>query len=85
MKVPLNWLAEFVEINGSPEEIAAKLTGAGMKVEKIHRTGEGIEGIIVGEVSEVAPHPNADKLSVVKVRTGCMDISVVCGATNFSA
>lgn len=84
MKVPLEWLGEFVEINGSPEQIAAKLTAAGMKVERISRTGEGIEGIIVGEVSEIAAHPNADKLSVVKVRTGCMDISVVCGASNFA-
>ncbi|CAN5819074.1 phenylalanine--tRNA ligase subunit beta [soil metagenome] len=83
MKVPLTWLAEFVEINGTPEEIAAKLTSAGMKVEKTYRTGEGVEGIIVGEVSEINAHPNADKLSVVKVRTGCMDISVVCGAGNF--
>lgn len=83
MKVPLSWLAEFVEIKGTPEEVAAKLTSAGMKVEKIHRPGEGVEGIIVGEVSALEAHPNADKLSVVKVRTGCMDISVVCGASNF--
>ena len=84
MKVPLSWLGELVEITGSPEVVAAKLTAAGLKVEKITRTGEGVEGIIVGEVSEIAAHPNADKLSVVKVRTGCMDISVVCGASNFA-
>ncbi len=83
MKFPLSWLAEFVEINGTPEEIAAKLTSAGMKVEKIYRTGEGVEGIIVGEVDAVEAHPNADKLSVVRVRTGCEYISVVCGASNF--
>ncbi|HYN99817.1 MAG TPA: hypothetical protein VEU28_09110, partial [Actinomycetota bacterium] len=79
MKVPLSWLAEFVEINGTPEEIASKLTSAGMKVEKIPLTGEGVEGIIVGEVDAVAAHPNADKLSVVRVRTGCEYLSVVCG------
>ena len=83
MKVPLSWLAEFVEINGTPEDVAAKLTSAGMKVEKIYRTGEGVEGIIVGEVDAVEAHPNADKLSVVRVRTGCEYISVVCGASNF--
>lgn len=83
MKVPLTWLSEFVEINGTPEKIAASLTSAGMKVEKIYRTGEGVEGIIVGEVDAVEAHPNADKLSVVRVRTGCEYISVVCGASNF--
>jgi phenylalanyl-tRNA synthetase beta chain len=79
----LSWLAEFVEVNGTPEDIAARLTSAGMKVEKIRTTGEGVEGIIVGEVDAVEAHPNADKLSVVRVRTGCEYISVVCGASNF--
>jgi phenylalanyl-tRNA synthetase beta chain len=83
VKVPLSWLREFVEITEPPDVIAEKLTAAGMKVEKVHRLGEGVEGIIVAEVTEVRPHPNADKLSVVRVRTGCMDASVVCGASNY--
>lgn len=84
MKVPVSWLGEFVEINEEAEGVAAKLTASGMKVEKLYRTGEGVEGIIIGEVSAISAHPNADKLSVVQVRTGCMDISVVCGARNFA-
>jgi len=83
VKVPLSWLREFVEITEPPEEIAAKLTAAGMKVEKVRRLGEGVEGIIVAEVTEINAHPNADKLSVVRVRTGCMEASVVCGASNY--
>lgn len=83
MKVPLNWLREFVEVDDEPEVVASRLTAAGMKVERLYRTGAGVEGVVVGEVSAIAPHPNADKLSLVQVRTGCMDISVVCGAGNF--
>ncbi|MGQ0678503.1 MAG: phenylalanine--tRNA ligase subunit beta [Actinomycetota bacterium] len=83
MKVPLSWLREFVEITDSPEVVAERLTAAGMKVEKLRRTGVGVEGIVVAEVLEVSPHPNADKLSVVRVRNGCLEASVVCGASNY--
>lgn len=83
MKVPLSWLKEFVETTDAPEVIAEKLTAAGMKVEKIHKLGAGVAGIIVAEVTEINPHPNADKLALVRVRTGCMEASIVCGASNY--
>lgn len=83
MKVPLSWLSEFVEITESPEVMADRLTAAGMKVEKIHRMGAGVEGIIIAEVMEINAHPNADKLSLVRVRSGCMESSIVCGASNY--
>ncbi|MEX2587051.1 MAG: phenylalanine--tRNA ligase subunit beta [Actinomycetota bacterium] len=83
MKVPISWLREFVDVPGDPESLAEMLTASGMKVEKIQRYGDGIEDIVVGEVSSVKPHPDADKLCVVQVRTGCMDLGVVCGASNF--
>lgn len=85
MKVPLSWLAEFVEISEEAEQIAARLTAGGMKVEKIERPGRGLEGIVVAEVTGIKPHPDAEKLSLVQVRTGCLDVQVVCGASNFAA
>lgn len=60
------------------------LTAAGMKVEKIHRLGEGLEGVVTGTVLEIEPHPNADKLTLVTVDTGSETLRVVCGARNFS-
>ena len=83
MLVPLSWLAEYVAIDRDPEALALALTDAGLKVEAIHRPGAGIEGVVVGEVKMIVPHPNADKLQLVEVSTGVSLRPVVCGAFNF--
>ena len=84
MRVPLSWLREFVDIDLSPEDLAEKLTLLGMEVSSIERIGADWHNIVVGELLEVAPHPNSNKLSLTRVRTGIGDeeLSVVCGATN---
>ena len=84
MRVPLSWLSEFVQISDAPESLAAKLTQAGVKVEKIHRPGQGVKGIVVGEVNDILPHPHAEKLTLVDVATGSAEYKVVCGARNFA-
>ncbi len=52
---------------------------------RIDRRGGGIDDIIVGEILEVAKHPNADRLRLCKVSNGTEVLDVVCGATNFEA
>jgi phenylalanyl-tRNA synthetase beta chain len=81
--VPLSWLADYVVIDRDAESLAAALTSAGLKVESIHRPGADIEGVVVGEVREIMPHPNADKLLMVDVSTGVSVRQIVCGAHNF--
>src|SRR5687767_518991 len=84
MRVPLDWLADFVELDADPREVAEKLTAAGMKVGRIEQPGAGIEGVVVGEVLGIESHPNADKLTLVQVRVGKgEERRVVCGASNF--
>lgn len=83
MRVPLGWLADYVDLDGDPIDIADKLTAAGMKVERIERPGDGIDGIVVGEVLEIDRHPNADKLILVQVQVADHQHTVVCGASNF--
>ncbi len=87
MRVPLSWLREFVHIDLSPEALAEKLTLLGMEVSSIERIGSDWTNVVVGELLEVAPHPNSKKLSLTRVRTGVGDeeLSVVCGATNIEA
>jgi phenylalanyl-tRNA synthetase beta chain len=84
MRVPLSWLREFVDIDLSPEQLAERLTLLGMEVSAIERLGSDWRGIVVGELLEVAPHPNSNKLSLTRVRTGHgePELSIVCGATN---
>jgi phenylalanyl-tRNA synthetase beta chain len=83
MKVSFNWLADYIDIPYSPEELANKLTMAGIEVEAIEKAGGSIpEGIIVGEILERKPHPDAENLSVCRVNTGTEELQIVCGAPN---
>ena len=84
MRIPLEWLAEYVDLGLSVEELAERLTLAG--VETRPSTGsaeEGWEGIVVGLVTGLAPHPKADRLQLATVESGAgAPLTVVCGAPN---
>ncbi len=100
MKVPLSWLRDYVDIDLSPEDLARKMTFAGLEVEGMHYLGlpqpedpERIEAkitglewhrdlIVVGELREVGPHPNADRLVLAQVDDGETVHTVVTGAPN---
>ncbi len=83
MKVPLSWLKEYVDFDMSAKELAQKLTFSGIEVEGIETVGADYTGIVVGEVTAIAPHPDADRLSLCKVNNGVEELAVVCGAHNF--
>ncbi len=85
MKVPMSWLKEYVDIVLPVDELAERLTFAGLEVAAIERIGEwwDREKIVVGEVVEVRPHPNADRLTLVVVDYGGpQPETVVTGAPN---
>jgi phenylalanyl-tRNA synthetase beta chain len=85
MRVPLRWLEEFVAVDVPPERLAELLDLSGTKVESISKPTRSTEGVVVAEVLEVAPHPNADNLTLVEVKTSEGDRHrVVCGARNFA-
>ncbi len=85
MRVPLDWLAEYVELRLPPEQLAHRLSMAGAEVESIERSGGDWEQIVVGRVIEVAPHPNADRLRLAQVDYGEAEPqTVVCGAPNLA-
>ena len=85
MRVPLKWLADYVDITLPDEELARRLTIAGVEVGDIIRTGGDWEGIRVAAVLEVNPHPNADRLSLPTIDLGEGDNrTVVCGAPNIA-
>ena len=87
MKVSVQWLRELVDIGDMPvDDLAHKLTMAGLEVEEIAPVAADFSGIVVGHVKSVAPHPNADKLRVTEVDAGTGTLlQVVCGAPNVAA
>ncbi|MCL4179276.1 MAG: phenylalanine--tRNA ligase subunit beta [Verrucomicrobia bacterium] len=85
MKVTLNWLKQYVDFNGSPEDLADRLTMLGPEVEEIRKLAGDFEGVVVAQVITRDRHPNADKLSVCRVHDGQGERQIVCGAQNFQA
>jgi phenylalanyl-tRNA synthetase beta chain len=83
MKVTLNWLRQYVDVDGSPEELAERLTMLGLEVEGVQKLGGEFEGIVVAQVITRDKHPNADKLSLCRVNDGRGERQIVCGAQNF--
>ncbi len=82
MKVSLSWLKDYVDVTMAPAELADALTMAGLEVDSVSDRYAYLNGVIVGRVEEVAPHPNADKLRLCRINTGNDQVSVVCGAPN---
>jgi phenylalanyl-tRNA synthetase beta chain len=105
MKVPLSWVKDFVDITIPVEDLAHRLTMAGLEVEEIRYIGlpfsdqhtggseqrretkvSGLEWdperIVVGEVREVNPHPNADRLVLCRLYDGQQEHTVLTGAPN---
>ncbi|MCZ6628859.1 MAG: phenylalanine--tRNA ligase subunit beta [SAR324 cluster bacterium] len=85
LRVPISWLYDFVEPSATPEELAERLTLAGLEVESLINLGAqwNRDVLRVGRISEVAAHPNADRLCLVTVDYGAAaPITVVTGAPN---
>lgn len=83
MKVSLTWLKQYVDVPGSPAELAEHLTQLGLEVEGIETITGEFAGIVVAQVLTRDKHPNADKLSVCRVQDGQGERQIVCGAHNF--
>jgi phenylalanyl-tRNA synthetase beta chain len=90
MKVPISWLKDYLDINIPIEELANRLTLAGMEVEHIEYYGVpgsalvwDREKIVIAQIVEVRPHPNADRLVLADVNYGGPSLhQVVTGAPN---
>lgn len=82
MKVSLSWLKDYIDINMDPADLAQALTMAGLEVDSVSDRYAYLDGVIVGRIEEVGPHPKADKLKICRVNTGDRQLSVVCGAPN---
>ncbi|MEE9140273.1 MAG: phenylalanine--tRNA ligase subunit beta [Alphaproteobacteria bacterium] len=85
MKFTLSWLKDHLETEVPVEAIAERLTMLGLEVEEVIDRAAEFAPFTVAEVTEVAPHPNADKLTLCTVDTGTGRVQVVCGAPNAHA
>jgi len=83
MKIPFSWLKVHVATEQAPHEIADTLVRLGHEVEGVEMPREAVRGVRVGLIESMRPHPNADRLSLLKVNIGeDAPLDIVCGASN---
>ena len=87
MLIPISWLKRYVPVDMPAQELAHRLTMAGLEIDEVREVGAdwGRDKVFVGHVTAVDRHPNADRLTVPTVDLGGETVQVVCGGPNLAA
>jgi phenylalanyl-tRNA synthetase beta chain len=85
VKLPLSWLTSMVDVDLPIDELTRVMSLNGLEVEEVATPGAGTAGVRTARVLHHAPHPDADRLRVVRVTGdgGDGEVELVCGAHNF--
>lgn len=83
MQVSIKWLKDYIDFTETPEQLADKLTMAGIPVENVVDPGEGLEKVVTGRIEKLEPHQNSDHLQICTMNVGLAEnIIIVTGAQN---
>ena len=82
MRINIDWLRDWVDITLEPADLADRLTIAGHEVDSVEEAAPAFDGLVVGQITSIEPHPDADRLVVCQVDDGSTQHTVVCGAPN---
>lgn len=83
MKLSYNWLSQLVGLNGiDPADVAIRLTMSTAEIEEVREVGDDLDGVVIGKILSVAPHPDSDHLFLTKIDTGREVLDIVSGAPN---
>lgn len=83
MQVSIKWLKDYIDFTETPEQLADKLTMAGIPVENVVDPGEGLEKVVTGRIEKIEPHQNSDHLQICTMNVGLAEnIIIVTGAQN---
>lgn len=82
MKFSEQWLREWVSPAVDTEQLAVRLTMAGLEVDAIDPVAGVFSGVVVAEIVATETHPDAEKLQVCRVNNGVEEVQIVCGAAN---
>ena len=85
MKFTISWLKEHLDTTASLDEITEALTDLGLEVEEVVDPAAKLKKFTIAKVLEATPHPDADRLRVLKVATDEGEKLIVCGAPNARA
>lgn len=83
MQVSIKWLKDYIDFTETPEQLADKLTMAGIPVENVVDPGEGLEKVVTGRIEKLEPHQNSDHLQICTMNVGLAEnIIIITGAQN---
>ncbi|MGL5245936.1 MAG: phenylalanine--tRNA ligase subunit beta, partial [Sarcina sp.] len=83
MKIPFNWLKDYVDIDIDAQELGDRLTLSGSKVEGVEIAGDTIQNVVVCKIEKIEKHPDAEKLKVCQINVGKDElVQIVTAADN---
>lgn len=83
MLISLDWLKQYVDIKEEITDLEKALTMIGQEVEGVEIQGKDLNDVVIGQIIEFARHPEAEKLTLLKVSIGLEKVvQIVCGAPN---
>lgn len=83
MFVSMNWIKEYVDLDGYDlEALIHRFTLSTAEVEGIEYKGREVQDVVVGQIISCEAHPDSDHLHLLKVDIGSEVLDVVCGAPN---
>lgn len=82
MKISLNQLKNYVDINVPVNELCDRMVLAGFEVEEIIDLSESLKNVVVGKIEKITPHPDSDHLQICMVNVGDEVQQIVTGAQN---
>jgi phenylalanyl-tRNA synthetase beta chain len=82
LRVPLSWLHDYLDFDLRADELVDLFSLRSQEIDGVYRLGVIDGDVVVGEVVEFGPHPNADRLFVAKVDLGGREVQIVAGAQN---
>lgn len=89
MKISLKWICDHIDVQDyaeKPSDLAKLLTAVGLEVEAVENKSEQFKNVVVGHITKLDRHPNADRLTVCQVDAGeGQTRQIVCGAKNHKA
>lgn len=83
MYISLNFIKDFVDLDGiENEQLIKRFLLSTAEIENVINKGNDIKNVVLGKIESVMPHPNSQKLHILKVNNGVELVQVVCGAPN---
>ncbi|MBE6763076.1 MAG: phenylalanine--tRNA ligase subunit beta [Ruminococcaceae bacterium] len=83
MKISLNWLKRYVDIDVPVDVLCDKMVMSGFEVESIEDLSETMRNVVAARIVKLEKHPDADKLQICRMDIGGEElVQIVTGADN---